>query len=237
MLGVLNRQHVGRIPASPFIHINYVREFFGDVDVDYVAHTPDVYHHFGFPVMHRNCTPVYDAYGPSGAGWEMSVSVEYEGRNETKQTIIHTPRGDMRIVEALRWTYDYDAEASAVEYPIKDEADLDRMMAFQPPPGPVDVSLIHRAQAAVGDTGITAPWIQGAFNLAAYHYRKVDDLLMDALLHPGFFHRLMEHALMRYMQFLRPVVQAGPDLLSMGGNIANGKMVSARLLSGVHLAL
>ncbi len=227
LLGVLNRQHVGRIPASPFIHLNYVREFFDDVDVDYVAHTPDVYLHFGFPVMHRNCTPVYDAYGPSGADWEVCTTIEYQGRDETKRTLIHTPQGDLSFVEALRWTYAYDAEASAVEYPVKTEADLDRMMAFQPRESAVNVSDIHRAQTSVGDTGIIAPWIQGAFNLVAYYYRKVDDLLMDALLNPGFFHRLMEYALMRYMQFLRPVLDARPDVLSMGGNIANGKMVSA----------
>jgi uroporphyrinogen-III decarboxylase len=225
LLGVLNRQAVGCIPASPFIHVNYVREFFSDPDVDGVTRTPEVYRHFGFPVMHRNCTPVYDAYGPPGTDWDVRAEVQYDGRDETKTTVIGTPRGELRFVEALRWTYEYDAEASAVEYPITCEADLDRMAAFQPPLGTVDVAGIRLAQAAVGDDGITAPWIQGAFNLVAYYYRKVDDLLVDALWNPAFYHRLMEYALARYMQFLRPVLDARPDVLSMGGNIANGKMV------------
>jgi hypothetical protein len=138
---------------------------------------------------------------------------------------MRTPQGDLRCVEALRWVYAFDAEASAVEYPITCEADLERMIASQPPPGPVDVSDIRRAQAAVGDDGITAPWIQGAFNLVAFYYRKVDELLVDALQNPAFYHRMMETALARYMNFLRAVLDARPDVLSMGGNIANGKLV------------
>jgi hypothetical protein len=54
----MNLQTVDRIPVSPFIHVNYVKEFFGTHDVDWVARTPEVYRHFGFDVMHRNCTPV-----------------------------------------------------------------------------------------------------------------------------------------------------------------------------------
>jgi hypothetical protein len=225
LLGVLDRQAVGPIPASPFIHVNYVREFFDDFDVDYVTRTPEVYRHFGFPVMHRNCTPTYDAYGPPGPDWEPRVEVRTEGRDETRRTWIQTPEGELCCVEALRWTYEYDAEASAIQYPIACEADLDRMIAFQPPHGPVDTSGIRLARAAVGADGITAPWIQGAFNLVAYYYRKIDELLVDALRNPAFYERLMEYALARYMQFLQPVLEAGPDVLSMGGNIANGKMV------------
>jgi len=225
MLRTLHQQSVYCIPVSPFIHVNYVKEFFGTHDVDYVARTPEVYRHFGFHIMHRNCTPAYPAYGPAGPGWEPDIRKATDGRDETVTTVIHTPGGDLRLVEALRWTYEYDAEASAVEYPIKTEADLDLMMAYLPLTGPADVGDIPRARAAVGEDGITAPWIQGAFNLAAYYYRKVDDLLMDALQNPAFYHRVMTWALQRYMGFLEQVIAAGPDVLSMGGNIANGKMV------------
>jgi uroporphyrinogen-III decarboxylase len=227
LLRTLSRQPVDCIPVSPFIHVNYVKEFFGSNDVDWVARTPEVYRHFGFHVMHRNCTPVYEAYGPPGPDWQVEVAVEPDGRDETKTTVIRTPRGDLRCVEALRWTYEYDAEASAVEYMIKSEADLDLMMAYQPAHGPADTNDIGRAREAAGEDGITAPWIQGAFNLVAYYYRKVDDLLADALLNPAFYDRLMTWALERYMGFLGQVIAAGPDVLSMGGNIANGKMVGS----------
>jgi uroporphyrinogen decarboxylase len=72
---------------------------------------------------------------------------------------------------------------------------------------------------------VVAPWIQGAFNLLAIYYRKVDDLLTDALLEPEFFRRMMEYFQQRYMVFVRQVIEAGADVLSYAGNIANGKMV------------
>ncbi len=225
LLRTLHQQPADVIPVSPFIHVNYIKEFFGDSDVDYVSQTPEVYRHFGFDVMHRNCSPVYTAYGPAARGWEFETARQQDGRDETTTTTIHTPRGSVRAVEALRWTYEYDAEASAVEYPIKDEADLDLMQEFQPPAEPAIVSDILRAREAVGEDGVVAPWIQGAFNLAAFYYRKVDDLLVDAVLRPAFYDRLMSYCLNRYLPWVQQIIDAGVDVLCYAGNIANGKMV------------
>lgn len=72
------------------------------------------------------------------------------------------------------------------------------MEEFQPPAASADVSDIRRAKEAVGDDGVVAPWIQGAFNLVAFYYRKVDDLLMDALLRPSFYVRLLTYCLGHY---------------------------------------
>ena len=80
--------------------------------------------------------------------------------------------------------YEYDAENSATDYPIKTERDLDILMRYQPPVGEVDCTDIRVRGEVVDDEGIIAPWIQGAFNLAALYYRKVDDLLVDALRGP-----------------------------------------------------
>jgi hypothetical protein len=191
-----------RIPVSPFIHINYVKEFYGSHDVDWVTKTPQVYKHFGFEVIHRNCSATYDAYGPLGTGWEIDVQKASEGRDELTTTEIRTPGGTLRIEEVLRWAYEYDAQASAVRYPIQDAEDLDLFVEHQPPADPADVSDIGRAQAAVGEDGIVAPWIQGAFNLVAYYYRRVDDLLMDAMLNPDFYGRMMRHFLGSSVEFV-----------------------------------
>ena len=216
-----------RIPVSPFIHINYVKEFYGSHDVDWVEKTPEVYKHFRFEVMHRNCSASYDAYGPTASGWEMDVKIAREGRDELTTTEISTSGGLVQIDEVLRWVYEYDAEGSAVRYPIQDEGDLDLFIEHHPPAGPVDVSDIKRAKEIVGGDGIVAPWIQGAFNLVAYYYRRADDLLMDAMLNPGFYDRTMRHCLNRYKVFVGELIEAGADVLSYGGNIANGKMVGA----------
>lgn len=224
LLRVFHQQPVDRIPVSPFIHLNYVKEFFGDHDVDGVEKTPEVYRHFGFDLIHRNCTPTYDAFGPEGSDWQMEITHKHDGRDETT-TVIQTPEGDLRCVEALRWVYEYDAENAPVEFPIKSEADFERMARYQPPHGPADLSDVRRAKAAVGDEGVIAPWIQGAFNLLAIYYRELSDLLMDAVLNPGFYRRMMSHFSGRYKTFVQQLIDAGVDVLSYAGNIANAKLV------------
>jgi hypothetical protein len=52
---------VDRVPVAPFIHVNFIKEFFNDNDIDIIEKTIEVYEHFGFDMIHRNCTPVcYD---------------------------------------------------------------------------------------------------------------------------------------------------------------------------------
>jgi uroporphyrinogen-III decarboxylase len=226
LLRVFRQQPVDRIPVAPFIHVNYVKEYFASQDVDAALMTPEVYRHFGFDLIHRNCTPIYDAFGPSGPGWQMEVTRERLGRDENTTTTIHTPEGALRLVNSLRWTYEWDAEDAVVEFPIKSEADFERMASYQPPFVPADVSLIARARAAVGDEGVIAPWIQGAFNLAAFYYRKLDDLVIDAKLNPRFYQRLVRHFVERYKPYVQQMIDAGADVISYAGNIANGKLVS-----------
>lgn len=225
LLRAFRQQPVDRIPVAPFIHVNYVKEFYGSQEVDAASATPAVYRHFGLDLVHRNCTPVYDAFGPAGPEWQMEVTRERMGRDETTITGIRTPRGDLHVRNELRWTYEYDAEDAVCEFPIKSEADFERMAQFQPPHGQADVSALGRARAACGDDGVTAPWIQGAFNLVAFYYRRLDDLVLDARLNPAFYHRMMEHFLARYQPFVQQLIDAGADVLSYGGNIANGKLV------------
>ena len=225
LLRVFNQEPVDRIPVSPFIHINHVKEFYGTHDVDWVAKTPEVYARYGFDVIHRNCSAVYDAYGPSNPEWEVETRREESGRDATTRTTIRTPDGSLTCREELRWVYEYDAESSVTEYPVTTREDFDLFRRYLPPLSVVDTSDIRRAKAAVGDTGIVAPWIQGAFNLVAVHYRKVDDLLLDPLTDPGFYGEMMEFFLVRYKSFIRQLIDAGADVLSCGGNIANGKMV------------
>jgi uroporphyrinogen-III decarboxylase len=235
LLHVFRGDPVDRIPVAPFIHVNYVKEFFGSHNVDWVTRTPEVYRHFGLDLIHRNCTPAYDALGPDGPDWQREVTRYEEGRDETTVTVIRTPAGELRARESLRWIYEYDAESSLVDYPIRDEADFERIVRYQPDVGPVDVSDAVRALAAVGDEGVVAPWIQGAFNLVAFYYRKLDDLLMDAVLRPAFYSRMMDHLVTRYQGFVQQIIDAGVKVLSYAGNIANGKLTSQQFYQA-HIA-
>ncbi|MCX7030427.1 MAG: hypothetical protein NTU62_09950 [Spirochaetes bacterium] len=226
LLRTFRQEPIDRIPVSPFIHINHVKEFFGSHDVDWVARTPEVYSAYGFDIIHRNCSAAYNSLGPSSPDWDVQATRTETGRDTATCTRIRTPRGELRCREMLNWVYEYDAESSLVDFPIQSPADFELFQAFQPPAGEADVSVIRRAREAVGDDGVVAPWIQGAFNLLVIYYRKVDDLLTDALLEPEFYHRMMEYFQRRYMAYVRQVIDAGADVLSYAGNVANGKMVS-----------
>jgi uroporphyrinogen-III decarboxylase len=227
LLRTFDQQAVDRIPVSPFIHINYVKEFYGTHDVDWVIKTVDVYQHFGFDLVHRNCSAVYDAFGPASDIWGMETEQSVDGRDETTEISIRTPQGKLTVKEALRWVCEFDREASVIDYPIKSEEHLSLFQEYQPVLEKADVTDIKRAKEAVRDEGVVAPWIQGAFNLVAFYYRKLDDLLLDALLRPDFYHRMMNHFLDRYQGFVQQMIDAGADVLSYGGNVANGKLISS----------
>lgn len=227
LLRTFRQEPIGRIPVSPFIHVNHIKEFFGTHEVDWVARTPEVYAAYGFDLIHRNCTPALDSLGPNGGDWQIETTKTLDGRNSAVQTRIRTPGGAIECREALNWTCEYDAESAFLEFPIKSQADLELFESFQPPLGMAAVEDIRRARIAVGNEGVVAPWIQGAFNLLALYYRKLDELLMDALLEPDFYDRMMRHFLKRYMGFVQQLIDAGADVLCYAGNVANGKMVSS----------
>jgi uroporphyrinogen decarboxylase len=227
LLRVFHQQEVDRVPVSPFIHINYVKEFFNSHDVDWVEKTPEVYHHFGFDIIHRNCSIVYNPFGLESKDWKISTTRERDGRDETTTTAIETPRGELRWRRALRWVCEFDVENSLLEYPIKSPSDFELFESFQSEVEEPDVADIGKAKEAVADDGVIAPWIQGAFNLVALYYRKLDELLMDPVLEPLFYERMMKYFLGRYKKYVQKLIDAGVDLLSYGANVANGKLVGA----------
>jgi acetolactate synthase regulatory subunit len=228
LLRLLTGQAVPRVPVAPFIHCNFIKAFNCTDDVDLVQRTIEVYEHFGFDLIHRNCTPTYDHVGASADGWNVVRQTTKTGREEATHTVIHTPDGDLTETFRVIWVVKYDAEAAPVDYLIKSERDFDILSTYQPPIDRLDTSIVTRARTAVGNRGVTAPWIQGAFNHVAYYYRRLDDLLLDAVTNPAFYHRMLSHFLERNKQIAAQMIDAGADVLSYGGNIASGKMVSTQ---------
>lgn len=226
LLRSLHQQPVDRIPVSPFIHVNFVREFFHDRELDPIEPTIEVYRHFGFDLMHRNCSVEYDHLtARQTPEWKVDIEKHIDGRDETVTTIVTTPEGSLRRIRATRWTCEYDAESAVVEFPIKSEQDLRLCRKYMPPVGHLETSGLQRAKRLVADEGIIAPWIQGAFNEVSFWYRRLDDLVLDAVLTPEFYHGLMTFCLQRTLNLIEQYIAADVDVLSAGGNIANGKMV------------
>lgn len=224
---VIRHRPVDRVPIAPFIHVNFVQAFFQDKTVDLISKTIEVYEHFGFDIIHRNCTPARNLIGPSGPNWRVETTTEQHVDNERTTTVVHTPAGTLQEVQQINHVSKYDTEVSAVEYLIKTEQDFDIMAKYQPPQTLLDVTPIRAARQALGDKGLTAPWLQGAFNEVAYYYRRLDNLLLDPIDKPEFYHRMMEYFLSRNLQLVDQYIEAGTDMLSVAGNIASGKVVGA----------
>lgn len=225
LLRTIRRQDVDRISVAPFIHVNFVKAFLGTDGIDLIAKTIEVYEHFGFDIIHRNCTPAYTEIGLDTPDWRVERTTVEDGRDQTTTTVVHTPKGDLREVYRTIWVSEYDAESSPVEYLIKSECDFELIEEFQPPVEMIDVSPIRRAKEMLGDRGLIAPWGQGAFNHVAIFYRALDDLILDAMTNPGFYSRMMEYFLRRNMSVLAQHIDAGVDICSCGGNIASGKLI------------
>ncbi|MCL5103407.1 MAG: hypothetical protein M1133_04755 [Armatimonadetes bacterium] len=226
LLNIFDRRAADRIAVAPFIYENFVKEFHHDHSVDLIAGTIDVCEHFGFDIIHRNCTPAYDHIGDSSDNWRVEKETETSGRDECVRTVVHTPEGNLTEVYRLVWISEYDAEATSTEYLVKSEDDFQLLAQYQPPVSKLDASLIVRTREALGERGITAPWVQGAFNFVCVHYRSLDQLVMDALENPEFYHSMMEYFLASNMSIIQQYIDAGPDVLSYAANTASGKMVS-----------
>lgn len=219
----------GYIPVSPFIHVNFINSFYAAAknggQCDPVMCTPDVYRHFGFDVIHRNCTPSFDFVDREGADW--SISKQSEESDDTSRTDweIKTPGGRLYQVWHTTQISPYDAESSPTEYLIKSARDFHLCREFMPPPLRVDLDPIIRAKAAVGESGVVAPWVQGVFNFVAFYFCKLDTLLTIALTDEPLYRDMMEFFLTMNIEYIDRVLDAEPDLLSYGGNIAGGTVV------------
>ena len=74
ILSTIAGQPVDRPALAPFLHVNFIKEHRRDNTVDPVVETIAVYDEFGFDLIHRNCTPVYDDFTIEGPDWTPSVS-------------------------------------------------------------------------------------------------------------------------------------------------------------------
>jgi uroporphyrinogen decarboxylase len=224
ILGTIAGQQVDRPALAPFLYINFVKEHRRDHAVDPVAETIAVYEEFGFDLIHRNCTPVYDDFTIAGPDWTPRVTESGDAKEKLIVATVSTPGGQLRRVTKETMLYEYDSSCFLVEPPLKSPADLDLYLRYQPPVPTIDTADIARARELVGDKGIVAPWAAGAFNEVAYLVRG-SAILLDPLDDGEFYHTMISYFLDRNMKVLRQFVEAGADFISLSGNEANGTTV------------
>ncbi|KLU40868.1 MAG: hypothetical protein AA931_04980 [Peptococcaceae bacterium 1109] len=236
LLNSIWNKPVDRRAVSPFIYKNFVKAFFQDPDVDVIQGTIDVYRHFGFDLMHRNINVRGDDVHVEGPNWRVVVKEQDSRGERVITTQVETPERILTQVKSVKQLTKYHSVSATVEYLIKDRTDFDQFVKYQPPVPKLALDELRRAKELIGDEGITAPWISGVFNTLA-DYRKLDDLLVDALMDPGFFHAMARYFQGRLLEYTREILDEGVDALSYAGNIATGTMVGPHFFQRYILEL
>jgi uroporphyrinogen decarboxylase len=224
ILNVVAGQPVDRPAVAPFLHVNFVKEHRRSNDVDPVAETIAVYEEFGFDLIHRNCTPLYDDLTIEGPDWKPEISETGNAEKQIVTVTVQTPGGELRRVVQSSKLYEYEWSCFLIEPPVKSPADLDLFMHYQPPVPTIDTADIVRAGQLVGEKGIVAPWVQGAFNEIAYLLRG-HAVLLDPLEDEGFYRSMISYFLGRNLEKIRQFTAAGAEFISVGANEANGTAV------------
>ena len=228
LLNLLNGEKVDRLPVAPFIHNNFIYEFFDDEKTDTVERGMEVYCHFGFDTVLRTCTvwDMFDIDEQGDANWK--VVKEKHTRAEDAEwsvtTRIATPEKELRQIKQYRRVGKYEVVSANAEYFIKDESDFEQFVKYQPTVREYDCSVVTRAKKLIGEAGLTAPWAQGAFN-SLREYRRMDDLLADPYINPEMYERMIGYFSERMLKMIAQLARAGADIISCEGNAATGSMV------------
>ncbi|MCL4416351.1 MAG: hypothetical protein M1365_06605 [Actinobacteria bacterium] len=218
---------VDRKPVSPFIHVNYIKNFYKDENVDYLLKTIDVYKYFGLDIIHRNCSPVYDESLISCDAWKVSKSVNQKDEKEKEEIMtITTPGGELTQKKIIRKTSQYMWEEAIKEFFIKSEHDLEVFIKYQPRVLNIDSENLKQLKQIIGEDGIIAPWVQGAVGMII-NYRNFQDMLVDALINEHFYRSYMEYFTERCFEINLQISKSGADILSYNANAANSKVVSS----------
>lgn len=235
-LRLFRGEPIDRIPVCPRVFENVVKEHFqtNDIEERYEELIFEYYKIFGFDIIDWNCTPrphfELQEFSREGPGWKPRISEERQGNTTRRITDIETPEGKLRQVTAVTPISEWEKEEAIVEYPIKTAADFDLFEEFMPPPFTIDLSSIHTMKELIGDLGIVSPSIHGPFNILAYCYRRADDLFLDPLTDPDLFHRMMNFFQDRIIEYMRQTMEAKPDMIDIGTNVANSRAVSPEFL-------
>lgn len=233
LLCVLRGETPDRIPVSPFIQEEYLSYYFNKNDTCRLYDAVALAKELDFDIMTReyvNLVPYF--LQRSFPDWKVMETKEKEGDNYVRTTIIKTPEGELKQVEAAEYNEKIlsGIHFSTVEYMLKDQDCFELFKKYMPKREAQDdehiLSRGRRAKEVVGDLGISCPWtIGGVYNLVAT-YMDVQDMLCDALTDEDYYQE--------YMNFFTDIVVedykvfAGSEFDAVGiqGNISNGAMMS-----------
>lgn len=241
MLRTINGEVTDRVPVTLFIqdHGHFIHQLHPEIDpLDYEQLTfkvIDYQRSLGCDVFARM---IFDLYHPLGIclggvddghetdTWKVRTDVTEEGNNLIRSSVITTPDGELTqtfVRTALnKGTYVY----CCTKKPIATETELDIAMRHEPRMsaayGAMVKGKIRRIKEYIGDEGILGTWVAGGpFNNASMIMDHTQ-LYMLFLTEPEFFAKLMQYTTDRTLDYTRTFIEAGADVMLVGGNVPGG---------------
>jgi uroporphyrinogen-III decarboxylase len=239
LLKTLKGEPVDRVPIAPFLYYNNIYEmfdykpdmetFFDPPDFDPITKFIAYCDHFGFDVLHAlgsvwdfhtaYCSTNDHSFARAWDNWDVTIADQRTGGEKQRRVTIRTPDGEITWAEEYKTASTYLIVSAPVEYPMKTKDDFELIRRYAPPAEIMDLRLISRAKEAVGDKGLVTTCIHGAFNQLA-QFRSLENVMMDPMVDEGLYREMMEWSVETVIKRLRKVMEAGPDVIEMAGNLA-----------------
>lgn len=241
LLQTINGKQTDRVPVTLFIqdHGHYIHQLYPDIDpLDYEQLTfkvIDYQKELGCDVFARM---IFDLYHPlniclggvndgeESENWKVETEYVEEGNNLIKKSKIITPDGvltqDFIRTTQNKGTYVY----CCTKKPILCEADLDIAIKYEPGMTPEYGKMvgdkIRRVKDYLGDDGILGTWVSGGpFNNASMIMDHTE-LYMMFITDPGYYEKLMRFCIDRTLPYTQAFIDAGADVMLVGGNVPGG---------------
>lgn len=164
LLCVLRGEIPDKTPVSPFVQEEYLSYYFDKKDTSRLYDAVALAKELDFDLITRqyvNATPYF--VQRSFPNWEVVETKGKQGSNYVRTTVIHTPEGDLKQVEAAEYNEKIlsGIHFSTVEYMLKDQDDFELFKKYCPKREAQDDEHILESgkisRAEVGDLGITCP--------------------------------------------------------------------------------
>lgn len=241
LLRTINGEVTDRAPVTLFIqdHGHFIHQLHPHIDpLNYEELTfrvIDYQKSLGCDVFARM---IFDLYHPLGIclggvddghetdTWKVTTEITEEGNNLVRSSVVTTPEGKLSQVFTRTALNEGTFVYCCTKKPIACETDLDIAMKYEPGMsaeyGEMVKKKICRIKEYLGNDGILGTWVSGGpFNNASMILDHTQ-LYMLFLSEPEFFDKLMQFTINRTLNYTKAFIDAGADVMLVGGNVAGG---------------
>lgn len=158
--------------------------------------------------------------------WEVTTTEYQKGDTKILASKIRTPEGSLEQEFSIYQLRPGTMMFGCTKKPVKCEEDLDLLIKYEPR---MNLAFKEAARQKVqslktylGNDGILGVWApHGPFNNASLLIDH-EELYALFLTEPAYYDKLMGYASARILDYTQAMIDAGPDVLCVGGNVPGG---------------